>query len=514
MALAQLSCRAQIGLSAPPVGVEVHLGSGLPVFTIVGLPAAAVRESKERVRAALSNSGFEFPAGRITVNLAPADLPKDGGRFDLAIAVGILLASGQLRAPPGALRGLELYGELALTGELRTVPGLLLAARHAAEVGHRLIVPADSAAQFAWLPAVAPLAAATLLEVCRHLAGELPLRGMCNAASAAGGGLSAPQDCSAGASLDDVCGQIEAKRALIVAAAGRHSVLFVGPPGCGKTMLAQRLPALLPRLSEQEAIEVASIASVSATAGSAATQSAAGLRRPFRAPHHTASAHAIVGGGARARPGEITLAHQGVLFLDELPEFDRRVLEALREPLESGIVSVSRASLQAEYPARFQLVAAMNPCPCGHLGDSATACRCSPKAVEQYRARLSGPLLDRLDLRVTLRSLDEAEIGAQRQATRDLQRTALERIGAARECQRRRGRINADLSAAELDAIAMATPAALQVFGMARRKFGLSLRGTHRCLRVARTLADLEESERVEARHAAEAVSLRRALAD
>ena len=516
MALAQLLCRAQIGLSAPPVGVEVHLGSGLPVFTIVGLPAAAVRESKERVRAALVNSGFEFPAGRITVNLAPADLPKDGGRFDLAIAIGILLASGQLPEPPGMLRGLELYGELALTGELRTVPGLLLAARHAADVGHHLIVPTDSAGQFAWLPAVAPVAAATLSEVCRHLAGEQPLAAMRvrQAAAPREGAPAIAGDCLTDATLDQVCGQIEAKRALIVAAAGRHSVLFVGPPGCGKTMLAQRLPALLPALSDEEAIEVASIASVLGAAGASLLQGAADLRRPFRAPHHTASAHAIVGGGARVRPGEITLAHQGVLFLDELPEFDRRVLEALREPLESGVVALSRANLQAEYPARFQLVAAMNPCPCGHLGDSAAACRCSPKAIEQYRDRLSGPLLDRLDLRVALRSVDQPEIDAHRQAPRDLQRTALERIRAARECQRRRGHINADLTAAELDEIAMPTPAALQVFGMARRKLGLSLRGTHRCLRVARTLADLEESERVEARHAAEAVSLRRALAD
>ena len=514
MALAQLLCRAQIGLTAPPVGVEVHLGSGLPVFTIVGLPAAAVRESKERVRAALVNGGFEFPAGRITVNLAPADLPKDGGRFDLAIAIGILLASGQLPDSPDRLRGLELYGELALTGELRTVPGLLLAARHAAAVGHRLIVPADSSAQFAWLPAAAPLAAATLLDVCRHLAGEVPLAALRTGAGSTDADVEATFNCLASATLDDICGQTEAKRALIVAAAGRHSVLFVGPPGCGKTMLAQRLPALLPQLGEHEAIEVASIASVSGAAGASALLGAAGLRRPFRAPHHTTSAHAIVGGGARARPGEITLAHQGVLFLDELPEFDRRVLEALREPLESGIVSVSRANLQAEYPARFQLVAAMNPCPCGHLGDSAAACRCSPKAVEQYRARLSGPLLDRLDLRVALRSVDEAEISAHRRAPQALQHAALERISAARECQRRRGRINADLSAAELDATAMPTPAALQVLAMARRKFGMSLRGTHRCLRVARTLADLESVERVDARHAAEAVSLRRALAD
>jgi magnesium chelatase family protein len=514
VALAQLLCRAQIGLSAPPVGVEVHLGSGLPVFSIVGLPAAAVRESKERVRAALVNSGFEFPAGRITVNLAPADLPKDGGRFDLAIAIGILLASGQLPVSPETLRGLELYGELALTGELRTVPGLLLAARHAADVGHRLIVPSDSSAQFAWVPAAAPLAAATLLDVCRHLAGERRLSGLRTGEAGMDAGVEATPNCLTVGTLDDICGQTEAKRALIVAAAGRHSLLFVGPPGCGKTMLAQRLPGLLPELAEQEAIEVASIASVIGAAGASGLQGARGLRRPFRAPHHTASAHAIVGGGARARPGEITLAHQGVLFLDELPEFDRRVLEALREPLESGIVAVSRANLQAEYPARFQLVAAMNPCPCGHLGDSAAACRCSPKSVEQYRARLSGPLLDRLDLRVALRSVDEQEISAHRRAPQALQRAALERIGAARECQRRRGRINADLSAAELESIAMPTPAALQVLAMARRKFGLSLRGTHRCLRVARTLADLEAVERVDERHAAEAVSLRRALAD
>ena len=512
MALAQLRSRAQIGLSAPPVEVEVHLGSGLPVFTIVGLPAAAVRESKERVRAALVNSGFEFPAGRITVNLAPADLPKDGGRFDLAIAIGILLASGQLAAAPDALLGLELYGELALTGELRTVPGLLLAARQAALAGHRLVVPAEGAPQFAWLPAAAAQSAGSLLEVCAALSGERALPGVHSARVALGaGGASSSSDCRDRATLDDVCGQTEAKRALIVAAAGRHSLLLVGPPGCGKSMLAQRLPGLLPDLGEPEAIEVASIASAS---GRVAADFGTPLRRPFRAPHHTASAHAIVGGGARARPGEITLAHQGVLFLDELPEFDRRVLEALREPLESGIVSVSRANLQAEYPARFQLVAAMNPCPCGHLGDVSIACRCAPKALEQYRARLSGPLLDRLDLRVTLRSVGEAEIEAHRQGRRGLQAEARQKIESARECQRRRGRLNAELSAAELDQFARPTRAALQVLAMARQRMGLSLRGTHRCLRVARTIADLEGADCVESAHAAEAVSLRRALTD
>ncbi len=517
MALAQLRSRAQIGLSAPPVEVEVHLGSGLPVFTIVGLPAAAVRESKERVRAALVNSGFEFPAGRITVNLAPADLPKDGGRFDLAIAIGILVASGQLAATPAVLQGLELYGELALTGERRTVPGLLLAARQAELAGHRLVVPAEGAGQFAWLPAATARAANNLLEVCAALAGDIALPGVGVSKAApeaeAGSSLNCPNE----ATLDDICGQTEAKRALIVAAAGRHSLLLVGPPGCGKSMLAQRLPALLPDLAEPEAIEVASIASASGRVGiGACSGMGSGLgaapRRPFRAPHHTASAHAIVGGGARARPGEITLAHQGVLFLDELPEFDRRVLEALREPLESGVVSVSRANLQAEYPARFQLVAAMNPCPCGHFGDSAVACRCPAKALDQYRARLSGPLLDRLDLRVTLRSVGEAEIEAHRHAPRALQDEARRKIAAARECQWRRGRLNAELSAAELDEFARPTPAALQVLAMARQRMGLSLRGTHRCLRVARTIADLEGADCIESNHAAEAVSLRRAF--
>ena len=513
MSVARLKCRAQIGLTAPEVEVEVHLGSGLPTFSIVGLAATAVKESKERVRAALVNSGLEFPAGRITVNLAPADLPKDGGRFDLAIAVGIALASGQVSRAHGELQpddALEFYGELGLGGEVRAVPGMLLAARCATQAQRALIMPAESALETLLVPDCSAWCADTLLAVCEHLQGTRELHPPAIAAPQLRSAPSRPLP-----SLDDVCGQALAKRALVVAAAGGHSLLLVGPPGCGKTLLAQRLTTLLPPLTQSEALDVATIASIAGQRGAEVAQPA----RPFRAPHHTASATAIVGGGPRARPGDVTLAHHGVLFLDEFPEFDRRVLEALREPLENGAVSIARASCHAEYPARFQLIAAMNPCGCGHRGDPRRDCRCTPAELLRYRRRLSGPLLDRIDLRVELRSVSEAEIAAhERGSAREAVPSgpqSVQQVSRARELQRARsGKLNAHLAAGELRAAAAITAEARRVFEAARTALGLSLRGYHRSLRVARTLADLADAGQIGAAHAAEAIQLRRALSD
>ncbi|MET0717141.1 MAG: YifB family Mg chelatase-like AAA ATPase, partial [Pseudoxanthomonas sp.] len=398
MGFAQILSRAESGLAAPLVRVEVHLGSGLPTFNIVGLPAPVVRESKERVRAALAHCGFEFPAGRITVNLAPADLPKEGGRFDLPIALGILVASGQ--ADPGCdLAASEFYGELGLTGELKPVPGLLLAALHALRNGHALVVPRCNLAELQLLQGCEVRAISQLAELAGM--GRLAVQVLSRAPAGSGTGPGPTMD------LAEVRGQWQAKRALLVAAAGGHGLLMSGPPGSGKSMLAQRLPGLLPPLSHEEALEVAAIAAVARE--DAAGRHAFGVR-PFRAPHHTASAHAIVGGGEVVRPGEVSLAHHGVLFLDELPEFDRRVLEALREPLESGVVSVVRANQRAQYPARFQLIAAMNPCPCGRAGQLRPPCKCQPARVERYRARISGPLLDRIDLQLSLRAVNVQEL--------------------------------------------------------------------------------------------------------
>ena len=510
MGIAQILSRAQVGLAAPLVRVEVHLGSGLPGFSIVGLPAPVVRESKERVRAALAQCGFEFPAGRITVNLAPADLPKEGGRFDLAIALGILLASAQLRSR-GDLAGSEVYGELALNGELKPVPGLLLAALQGARLRHRLIVPVGNATEARLAGCAGLHTVATLAEACAVIAGgpdAVPDDGHDHGygASDPEGGLPSPL---LPGDLADVRGQHQAVRALVIAAAGGHSLLFTGSPGAGKSMLAQRLPGLLPPLTRDEALEVAAIDSIAKRRPGVQGW---GLR-PFRAPHHTASAHAIVGGGRDARPGEVSLAHRGVLFLDELPEFDRRVLEALREPLETGTVCVSRATLRADYPADFQFLAAMNPCPCGYHGDPSGRCQCTDADLQRYRARLSGPLLDRIDLHVTMRRVEAQALlgapGADGRAQVTSQDCRIQ-IAAARERQlRRQGRLNARLDAGSLAAGCGADADALALLARATDRLALSARACHRVLKVARSVADLEGSARIGTADLAEALALR-----
>jgi len=502
VAVARVACRAQVGLHAPLVQVEVSLASGLPAFCIVGLPATVVKEAKERVRAALLNSRFEFPAGRITVSLAPAELPKEGGRFDLPIALGILLASGQIRAPAPAPAGREavreFYGELGLNGELKPVHGLLLAAAHARAAGHEIIVPHGNAAE---ARAVAPQqvrAAGHLLEVCAHLSGAAPLAAGC---ASARGVSSAP----ARLDLGDVRGQLHAKRALIIAAAGAHSLLMIGPPGAGKSMLAQRLPGLLPPLSEAEALEVAAVAAASAGGFAAGCFG----ERPFRAPHHSASVAALVGGGARALPGEVSLAHHGVLFLDALPEFARPALEALREPLESGTVAVSRAALLARYPAAFQLIAAMNPCPCGRLGDPSGLCGCTPAQVRRYRGRLSGPLLDRIDMQVEVPRITAGEFGAAPD-TPETTATAAARVARARALQHaRQGSCNARLTDAGVGRWCLADEAGARLLEDAMRKFALSGRVRQRLLKVARTIADLAGAPALTAAHIGEALTLR-----
>lgn len=499
--VARCVSRAQIGLQSPLVEIEVNLGSGLPSFSIVGLPTTAVKESKERVRAALVNARFEFPAGRITVNLAPADLPKDGGRFDLPIALGILVASGQLNAPD--LEGVELYGELGLGGELKSVRGLLLAATEAARERHTMIVPRADVAEVTLPGRGEVYGAGHLLEVHDHLA-RRRLLGRCESRL--------PLACEAAvADLADVRGQVQAKRALLIAAAGGHSLLMVGPPGSGKTMLAQRLPGLLPPLPPEQALEVASIRAVS---GLGFDQGEWG-RRPFRSPHHTASPQAIIGGGPQARPGEVSLAHHGILFLDELPEFDRRVLEALREPLEAGLVCVSRAKSQVVYPAAFQLVAAMNPCPCGWRGSVVGRCRCAPPRIARYQERISGPLLDRIDLRIEVSMVDPEELSRSPAGSESATTTTAlrQRACATREFQLRHwGSPSAALPVTAIEAHCSLQPAARRLLERSLRRFPTSARSVHRLLRVARTIADLEESLAISPNHLAEALQLRRAL--
>ena len=504
MSLAVLRSRALAGLEAPEVTVEVHLAAGLPSFTLVGLPDTEVKEARDRVRAAIQNCGFEFPQRRITVNLAPADLPKESGRFDLPIALGILIGSGQIKA--ATLDNHEFAGELALSGDLRAVRGALaMCAAIRREAGmddsaaRAFVLPLESAPEAALIEGMSILPAKDLLQVCAHLAGREMLAPFAAAPVLT---LARYPD------LAEVKGQAPAKRALEVAAAGGHSLLMSGPPGAGKSMLAQRLPGLLPPMTAAEALESAAVHSL---AGS--FKLAHWNQRPFRAPHHSASSAALVGGGGTPRPGEISLAHNGTLFLDELPEFQRGVLEALREPLETGHINIARAARRAEFPARFQLVAAMNPCPCGWLGHPAGKCRCTPDQVARYRGKLSGPLLDRIDLMLDVPAVAEADLSARGDG--ESSATVRGRVTAARAMQiERQGKPNALLSPDEVDRHARPDEAGAQLLKQAMARLSLTARAYHRILKVARSIADLAGIQQVGAAHVAEAIHYRRGLAD
>src|SRR5450830_811980 len=506
MSLAVVRSRALAGMEAPEVSVEVHLANGLPAFHIVGLADIEVKESRDRVRAAILNAGFDMPAHRITVNLAPADLPKESGRFDLPIAMGILAASGQVPAP--ALSRFEFAGELSLTGELRPIRGALAmtfamqrSMQHAScGRGGAFILPAANADEAALVEGAAIYPAGSLLEVCNHFcAADASLRLGRYKASLAAAPLAYPD-------FADIKGQQHAKRAMEVAAAGGHSVLLMGPPGAGKTMLASRFAGILPPMTDDEALEAAAVQSVTGRFLASTWK-----QRPFRSPHHTSSAVALVGGGGVPSTGEISLAHCGVLFLDELPEFDRRVLEVLREPLESGRVTISRAARQADFPARFQLVAAMNPCPCGYVGHSNGKCRCTPETINRYQDKISGPLLDRIDLQIQVAALPHADL--LRQADGETSASIHARVEAAFERQQKRqGKANNLLSTSEIDALCQPDSAAQQLLTQAITKFAWSARAYHRVLKVARTIADLAAAETISTPHVAEAIQYRRAL--
>jgi len=496
MRLAKVITRALVGISAPEVIVEVHITNGLPAMSIVGLPEAAVRESKDRVRAAIQNSYFEFPARRIIINLAPADLPKDGGRFDLPIALGILAASGQIK--PNLLESHEFHGELALSGHLRSISGSLPAALGAQASGRKLVLPLENANEAALVENVEVKAATSLLEICQYLQqqGELdePVASTANQC-----------DKNFIADMSEVRGQHRARRALEIAAAGRHNMVMVGPPGTGKSMLASRLPGILPPMTDQHALESAAINSISHHGFDISTWK----QRPFRHPHHTASGVALVGGGSNPTPGEISLAHHGVLFLDELTEFDRHVLDVLREPMETGTITISRAARQAEFPANFQLIAAMNPCPQGYSCDGKNLCQCTYEQQRRHRNRISAPLLDRIDIHIEVPKLDKNALDQNGPKNEDSQTIRKRVINAYQIQLERAGKSNSDLSSTEVDVHCRIAPDEKILLDKAMDKLHLSARAYHRILKLARTIADISGSENIQQAHITEAISYR-----